>query len=152
MIQQADIDKLRIFHAAHFPGQPIPNLSDPRRYVTEESSLDQFSQVEGDDGLGYYADGVKRTLTDEQIKMFRHSEIQRLLSERREKRKKDKREEIRQGGADKMSKAIQTRKRRFEDEPERQHNNVDTLTYDDFPNQRDASVKTPKKFLWPLLR
>lgn len=36
-----------------------------------------------DDGLGYYPDGVKRTLTDEQIAMFRHSEIQTLLRERR---------------------------------------------------------------------
>lgn len=38
---------------------------------------------EDDDGLGYYEDGVKRTLTDEQIAMFRHSEIQRILLERR---------------------------------------------------------------------
>ena len=30
------------------------------------------------DGLGYYDDGIKRTLTDEQVRMFRHSEIQRL--------------------------------------------------------------------------
>lgn len=36
-----------------------------------------------DDGLGYYADGVKRTLTDEQIEIFRHSEIQTFLRERR---------------------------------------------------------------------
>lgn len=34
-----------------------------------------------DDGLGYYVDGVKRTLTDEQIDMFRHSEIQSLIRE-----------------------------------------------------------------------
>lgn len=33
---------------------------------------------EDDDGLGYYPDGVKRTLTDEQIAMFRHSEIYAL--------------------------------------------------------------------------
>jgi hypothetical protein len=32
--------------------------------------------------LGYYADGVKRTLTDEQIRIFRHSEIHALLRER----------------------------------------------------------------------
>lgn len=32
-----------------------------------------------DDGLGYYPDGVKRTLTDEQIAMFRHSEIYSLF-------------------------------------------------------------------------
>lgn len=31
-----------------------------------------------DDGLGYYDDGVKRTLTDEQIEIFRHSELQQL--------------------------------------------------------------------------
>lgn len=39
-----------------------------------------------DDGLGYYPDGVKRTLTDDQIAMFRHSEIQVLLRERRRRR------------------------------------------------------------------
>ena len=32
-----------------------------------------------DDELGYYEDGVKRTLTDEQIEMFRHSEMEQLL-------------------------------------------------------------------------
>lgn len=36
-----------------------------------------------DDGLGYYSDGVKRTLTDEQVAIFRHSEIQSILRERR---------------------------------------------------------------------
>lgn len=38
---------------------------------------------EEDDGLGYYPDGTKRTLTDEQIAMFRHSEIQAILRQRR---------------------------------------------------------------------
>lgn len=28
--------------------------------------------------MGYYADGVKRTLTDEQIEIFRHSELRDL--------------------------------------------------------------------------
>ncbi|KAK1994839.1 hypothetical protein LX36DRAFT_683434 [Colletotrichum falcatum] len=37
--------------------------------------------IEEDDGLGYYADGVKRTLTDEQIAMFRHSELEALRRE-----------------------------------------------------------------------
>lgn len=31
------------------------------------------------DGLGYYDDGVKRTLTDEQIEMFRHTEREQLI-------------------------------------------------------------------------
>lgn len=35
------------------------------------------------DGLGYYPDGVKRTLTDEQIAIFRHSEIHSLLQEKK---------------------------------------------------------------------
>ena len=59
------------------------------------ASVDHFSEnflgsIEGghtedleDDGLGYYEDGTKRTLTDEQIAMFRHSEIQTLLRDHR---------------------------------------------------------------------
>lgn len=47
--------------------------------VEEEYTED----AEEDDGLGYYEDGVKRTLTDAQIAIFRHSEIQTLLRERR---------------------------------------------------------------------
>ena len=41
---------------------------------------------EEDDGLGYYPDGVKRTLTDEQIALFRHTEIQTIIRERLRKR------------------------------------------------------------------
>lgn len=37
--------------------------------------------MENDD-LGYYPDGAKRTLTDDQIAMFRHSEIYSILRER----------------------------------------------------------------------
>lgn len=33
--------------------------------------------------MGYYPDGVKRTLTDQQIEIFRHSEIQSLSRERK---------------------------------------------------------------------
>ena len=36
--------------------------------------------------MGYYPDGVKRTLTDQQIAMFRHSEIYALLRERQVKK------------------------------------------------------------------
>jgi len=36
-----------------------------------------------EDSLGYYPDGVKRTLTDDQIAIFRHSEMETLLRERR---------------------------------------------------------------------
>lgn len=49
----------------------------------EETGYDE------DDGLGYYPDGVKRTLTDEQIKIFRHSELHAL--ERQKEKKEDNR-------------------------------------------------------------
>lgn len=45
---------------------------------------------EEDDGLGYYEDGVKRTLTDEQIEIFRHSEL-RDLQRKQERAKGSKR-------------------------------------------------------------
>jgi len=66
---------LRNFHAKHFPQAPLPSAfsqTSPEEVVEEE-----------DDGLGCYPDGVKRTLTDEQIAIFRHSEIEAILKERR---------------------------------------------------------------------
>jgi hypothetical protein len=44
---------------------------------------DEYSEEAEDGGLGYYEDGVERTLTDEQIAIFRHSEIEALLRDRR---------------------------------------------------------------------
>ena len=42
-----------------------------------------YDPVEEDDGLAYYEDGVKRTLTDEQIEVFRRSEIKQLVEQGR---------------------------------------------------------------------
>ncbi|KZZ91915.1 hypothetical protein AAP_03134 [Ascosphaera apis ARSEF 7405] len=69
------LEDLQNFHARHFPVyKPEPcSFEAPTNHSNEE-----YQEVY-DDGLGYYADGVKRTLTDEQIHMFRHSEIQRAL-------------------------------------------------------------------------
>ncbi|KAL8955756.1 MAG: hypothetical protein Q9183_006533, partial [Haloplaca sp. 2 TL-2023] len=47
-----------------------PHLSDPNHELGQNGEVG-----EEDDELGYYPDGVKRTLTDEQIKMFRDSEV-----------------------------------------------------------------------------
>ena len=47
----------------------------------DEDAFGDTFQMEDDD-LGYYPDGVKRTLTDDQIAMFRHSEIYTILRER----------------------------------------------------------------------
>ena len=70
---------LRQFHAKHFPAAPLPEHY--LHGVNEEVQEEYYD--EDDDGLGYYDDGAKRTLTDEQIALFRHSEIQRILLERR---------------------------------------------------------------------
>lgn len=43
----------------------------------------QYDAAVTDNELGYYDDGTRRTLTDEQVAMFRHSEIEELLRERR---------------------------------------------------------------------
>jgi len=61
-------DDLLAFQAKHFS----PSLS----------TIEQLDIEEEEDSLGYYVDGVKRTLTDEQIRIFRHSEIYSLLRER----------------------------------------------------------------------
>jgi hypothetical protein len=44
---------------------------------------EEYREDAEEDGLGYYENGTKRTLTDEQIAIFRHSEIQALLRDRR---------------------------------------------------------------------
>jgi hypothetical protein len=44
---------------------------------------EEYREDAEEDDLGYYEDGTKRTLTDEQIAIFRHSEIQALLRDRR---------------------------------------------------------------------
>ncbi|KAL9618800.1 MAG: hypothetical protein Q9160_006523 [Pyrenula sp. 1 TL-2023] len=78
-------EDLAAFHQSHF-----------KRSVNRETLSTAFSSAQlgtrvenasheylEEQDLGYYEDGVKRTLTDDQIAMFRHSEIQRLLLERR---------------------------------------------------------------------
>lgn len=50
---------------------------------TSPNELEDYYHDDDEDGLGYYSDGEKRTLTDEQIQMFRPSEIQTILRRRR---------------------------------------------------------------------
>jgi hypothetical protein len=65
---QGDLEQ---FHRHHLSAHHCPLL------LQEEYALD--GDGDDDDDLGYYADGNKRTLTDEQIAIFRHTEIQELL-------------------------------------------------------------------------
>ncbi|KAK3984137.1 hypothetical protein QBC44DRAFT_23549 [Cladorrhinum sp. PSN332] len=61
---------------SHFlrPNQPAPQ----KNSYTGEAEEYYEEEEEEDDGLGYYPDGVKRTLTNEQIAIFRHSELEAL--------------------------------------------------------------------------
>ncbi|KAJ5953591.1 hypothetical protein N7454_000487 [Penicillium verhagenii] len=68
------IEDLRAFQVQHFPGCESVSAS-----ATE---LEYDEGAGNDEDLGYYPDGVKRTLTDEQIQIFRHSEIHALLRAR----------------------------------------------------------------------
>ncbi|KAH7391408.1 hypothetical protein BKA64DRAFT_710311 [Cadophora sp. MPI-SDFR-AT-0126] len=73
-------DDLASFYAAHFSTSSIDHFSEHFLGPVEE---EYYEEGDLDDDLGYYEDGVKRTLTDEQIAIFRHSEIEALLRERR---------------------------------------------------------------------
>jgi len=68
------------FHAAHFSSTSVNHFAEHFLGPVEE---EEYTEEAEGDGLGYYEDGVKRTLTDEQIAIFRHSEIQALLRDRR---------------------------------------------------------------------
>lgn len=147
MLQPTEIERLKQFHATHFPGQHQPELTDIPPYAKDEPDSQPLSQPDVGDGLGYYEDGVKRTLTDEQIIMFRHSEIQRLLKERRAAREKEEKQRKRQLVELKRAKA----QRRSDDQPSNDDNRVDTLMYDDQPEVKTKSVLEAKTFMWPEL-
>ncbi|PSK42446.1 hypothetical protein B9Z65_4360 [Elsinoe australis] len=65
-------EDLYAFHSKHFPcSHP------PRQLFTSDGYTEQ-----DEDGLGWYPDGVKRTITDEQVAIFRHSEVFKVIRER----------------------------------------------------------------------
>lgn len=73
---------MHAFHAKHFPSAPLP----AQFFCGALETIEAVSYDEDDDGLGYYEDGTKHILTDEQIALFRHTEIQTILRERRRQR------------------------------------------------------------------
>jgi len=86
---------LHSFHAKHFPNstkptqffitstEQIPSTTNGPSNGDRDDSIEYDEEYED---LGTYPDGTARTLTDDQIAMFRHSEIQTLLRERRRAR------------------------------------------------------------------
>lgn len=74
------------FHQSHFSADAVASfgsdfLNPTERQEVYESNAGEDWNGDVDDGLGYYEDGVKRTLTDEQIEIFRHSELRDLESQ-----------------------------------------------------------------------
>ncbi|KAJ4382996.1 hypothetical protein N0V86_002223 [Didymella sp. IMI 355093] len=76
------VEDLRDFHAKHFSHAPAPEHI---LHGVENEPAEEYYEEE-ENVLGYYEDGTPRTLTDEQIAMFRHSEIQAIIRKRRLKR------------------------------------------------------------------
>ncbi|EXV02042.1 DUF3807 domain protein [Metarhizium robertsii] len=76
------VGSLRLSHS-HFSADAVASfgsdfLNPTERQEVYESNAGEDWNGDVDDGLGYYEDGVKRTLTDEQIEIFRHSELRDL--------------------------------------------------------------------------
>ncbi|PGH03368.1 hypothetical protein GX51_04099 [Blastomyces parvus] len=84
-IPTVTVHDLQAFNARHFLNRNNSGTVHALIPVADAQQLD-----DGDDDLGYYPDGTKRTLTDQQIEIFRHSEIQKLQRERRWKEMADR--------------------------------------------------------------
>ncbi|KAK5458403.1 hypothetical protein LTS15_004483 [Exophiala xenobiotica] len=149
MLDPAEIGRLKQFHTAHFPSQAVPKFSNTSGQ--QEAAISQPPPQEADDGFGYYEDGVKRTLTDEQIRMFRHSEIQRLVSERRAAKEAEEKQQKRQQADYSRTRLPQKGRGHFDDQPEEKQKIVDTLMYDDQPEHETNAEPTPRTFHWPKL-
>ncbi|GKZ38774.1 hypothetical protein AbraIFM66950_011238 [Aspergillus brasiliensis] len=85
------LEDLHAFQAKHFPGsniiaahqtQPVTDTTTTLPETNYNEGQYYWEEEEWEDDLGYYPDGVKRTLTDEQIRIFRHSEIHALRREK----------------------------------------------------------------------
>jgi hypothetical protein len=151
MISGSEIGRLKAFHASHFQNQPVPDIKSSQQASNVEEPQAGDEVFDDDDGLGYYDDGVKRTLTDQQIKMFRHSEIQRLLAERRVASGKNENGQQKVDEKAKTHQSFKPRKWPSYDKPDEGQTTVDTLIYDEEPEIQPPKGTSEKKFLWPTL-
>ncbi|KAK4155521.1 hypothetical protein C8A00DRAFT_13455 [Chaetomidium leptoderma] len=95
-VPQISQAEMTAFHEAHFSelatdqfqAQFLRPHHPPAQHITYNAADEEEHYEEEDDGLGYYPDGVKRTLTDEQIAIFRHSELESLRRARESSRTK----------------------------------------------------------------
>ncbi|KAK5698303.1 hypothetical protein LTR97_007264 [Elasticomyces elasticus] len=86
MAEQQSSRRVGAFQSSHFGDDTKPEVW----FVDAQTALHfDAPPASQEDDLGHYEDGTKRTLTDEQIAMFRNSEIQKLLRERRLRREEE---------------------------------------------------------------
>ncbi|KAF2723283.1 hypothetical protein K431DRAFT_201983, partial [Polychaeton citri CBS 116435] len=80
-------DDLLSFQSSHFGDNTKPDtfFIDPGVALDHQPLSNQKGKQWKEDNLGYYPDGTKRTLTDTQIALFHHSELQQLLRGARQK-------------------------------------------------------------------
>lgn len=75
-------DNLTDFFQSHFAAEAVfhfgQTFRNPSVFIQPQAPGCQLGETVEDD-LGYYEDGVKRTLTDEQIDLFRRSELREML-------------------------------------------------------------------------
>ena len=120
---------------------------------TNEPQSEQPKHVDDDEDLGRYEDGVRRTLADDQIAMFRHSEIQRLLAERRrQKELEEERSKKQQYDNERLQnkQKIADAGSRFESDTVVHHRaDVQELSYDE--NDKHQNSGQPQTFMWPKL-
>ena len=81
---------------------------------------------DGDDGLGYYSDGAKRTLTDQQIAMFRHSEVYGIVRAREVGRENEEFDEE-EGGAEEIEEASSSKDKTRAKEEEEEEEEVEEI-------------------------
>ncbi|KAK4692738.1 hypothetical protein P7C71_g4520, partial [Lecanoromycetidae sp. Uapishka_2] len=80
---------LHVFHARVFGSAAPPTGLLDRTQESEHGPTVDYDGQDEEVTLGYYPDGNKRTLTDEQIAMFRHSEIYSIIRERQIRRENE---------------------------------------------------------------
>jgi hypothetical protein len=148
-LNQDAIESLHQFHLAHFKDQRVPSIKSGPSVMYHED-LDAATTT-NEYEASFYTDGARRTLSDDQIAMFRHSEIQRLLlarEQRREQEEKDRKRRLRRQQRD----AARGQRLRDETDTEQQTvPQVDTLMYDDDTPAIGSLPDGEKKFMWPAL-
>lgn len=86
VIPAIGLDEYHAFHEAHFSqlatDEFLSHFLRPDRAAQEQQVTDsvdeQYSETWEEEDLGYYDDGVKRTLADDTIAILRHSELEAL--------------------------------------------------------------------------